>query len=68
MSSLLRSDGALAESIKATPPASVLGAYAAGMHISDWAAAFALLYSLLLIAEKLYNWRKAWKAKHAHRK
>jgi len=44
------------EALKASPPGAVLGAYVMGYSINEWAAFAALLYTLMLIGEKLYTW------------
>lgn len=54
---------AMTETLKASPPVSVLGAWVAGFTINEWAAAAALLYTLFLIGEKFFAWYKAWKLK-----
>ena len=56
-----RHDAAM-EAIKAAPPSAVLGAYVAGWTINEWAAAAALLYTCLLIAEWVWKKGKAWRA------
>lgn len=56
------------ELVKASPPVSVLAAYFAGFTVNDLAAALAVVYTALLIAEKLYRWRQDWKAKQRNRR
>lgn len=56
----------LVQSVKATPPALLLGSWFAGVSINEWAAFAGLIYTLCLIAERIYRWRMAWLDKRAH--
>lgn len=51
----------LIETAKATPPLSALGLWLAGMNLQQWVLAATLVYTVLLIIEKLY---KFWKSRH----
>jgi hypothetical protein len=55
------------EAIKVAPSVGFMGAYAAGWSINEWAAAAALLYTCLLIAEWVWKKGMAWRAKRRHR-
>lgn len=49
------------EALKVGPPV-YLGAYVAGWTVNDYAAAAALLYTCLLIAEWVWKKGRAWQA------
>lgn len=57
-------DGMLAV-IKVTPPAVVTGAsYVVGMSLQDWVYALTILYTVLMIAQHVWDkWIKPWLAK-----
>lgn len=56
---------AFVQSVKSTPPAVLLGSWFAGVSINEWAAFAGLVYTVCLIAERVYRWRQAWLAKRA---
>lgn len=51
------------EAVKAAPPVIAGSAWLAGITINEWAAAAAFVYTLLLIAQTLYRWASAWRAR-----
>ena len=54
----------LIETAKAAPPMGILAAWAADLNLQDWVLAATLIYTVLLIAEKLY---KFWKETRVNR-
>lgn len=46
------------EVAKASPVAATFFAWLAGMNLQDWALVATIIYTLLLIAEKLYKFGK----------
>lgn len=46
---------------KLSPSISVAGVTLAGVHLQDWVLLLTIIYTLLMIAEKLWKWHKAWK-------
>ena len=50
-----RSEAAVT-TIKAAPPISAAGALLAGVNLDVWVQIAALIYTLCLIAEKLWKW------------
>jgi hypothetical protein len=44
------------ESIKLAPPVSVVGVTLAGMSLQEWVYALTIVYTLLLIAHKIFTW------------
>lgn len=53
------------ETVKASPSVGLLGAWVAGITVNEWAAIAGLVYTVCLIAEKVYRWVQAWRAKKA---
>lgn len=51
------------ETAKASPSAGLFFAWVAGISINEWAAFAGLIYTLLLICQKLWEWRAKWLAK-----
>lgn len=49
-----------AAAAKLTPSIGVAGVTLAGVHLQDWVLILTIIYTVLMIAEKLYKWRKAW--------
>lgn len=45
---------------KLAPPAAVLGAQIAGIHVADWIQWLTLIYLFLMVAHKL--WQMGWEA------
>lgn len=52
---------AAAAAAKLSPSISVAGITLAGVHLQDWVLILTIIYTVLMIAEKLWKWRKAWK-------
>lgn len=50
------SESALTVVAKLSPPATVLGASAAGMSLQDWVWAATLGYTLLMTAKLVWDW------------
>lgn len=46
---------------KLTPSVGVAGVTLAGIHLQDWVLMLTIVYTLLMIGEKLWKWHKAWK-------
>lgn len=51
------------ETAKASPSAGLFLAWLAGVSINEWAAFAGLLYTLMLICQKCWEWRAKWLAK-----
>lgn len=51
-----RTHEAAVTAVKATPPLSAAGALLAGIDLDVWVQLAALVYTLCLIAEKLWKW------------
>lgn len=49
-----------AAAAKLSPSIGVAGVTLAGVHLQDWVLILTIVYTLLMIGEKLYKWRKAW--------
>jgi hypothetical protein len=47
---------------KLSPSIGVAGVTLAGVELQDWVLILTIIYTTLLIAEKLWKWRKAWEA------
>lgn len=54
----------LIETAKAAPPAGILTAWLVDLNLQDWVLAATLVYTVLLITEKLY---KFWKESRGNR-
>jgi hypothetical protein len=50
------SESMLTVAAKLSPPATVLGASAAGMTLQDWVWAATLTYTVLMIAKLVWDW------------
>lgn len=50
------------DTVNGAAAASFIGATVAGWDVQEWAAAAALIYSLLLIADKGWTMTQRWKA------
>lgn len=55
----LGGDGTLLAALKASPGLAVMTGALAGMTIETWVAILTILYLLIVIAEKLWKWRRA---------
>ena len=51
------------DAVNGTAAASLILATVAGMTLQEWAALAALVYSLFLIAEKIYTWVQRFKGR-----
>lgn len=60
MSSYQHGESAAAVAAKLAAPVSVTGVTLAGVHLQDWVLIGTLIYTVLMIGEKLWKWRKAW--------
>lgn len=49
------------DAVNGTAAASLILATVAGMTLQQWAALLAAVYSLFLIAEKVWVWYRRWK-------
>ncbi len=47
---------------KLSPSIGVAGVTLAGVHLQDWVLILTIIYTVLMIGEKLWKWRKAWEA------
>jgi len=54
-------DSAAAIAGKLSPSIGVAGVTLAGFELQDWVLILTIIYTVLMIAEKLWKWRKAWK-------
>ena len=46
---------------KLTPSIGVAGVTLAGIHLQDWVLILTIIYTVLMIAEKLWKWSKEWR-------
>ena len=53
---------AVAAAAKLSPAWGITGATLMGVHVQDLVLWATLIYTLLMIAERLYKWVKAWRA------
>lgn len=53
---------AITAAAKLAIPASVTSVSLAGIHLQDWVLIGTLVYTVLMICEKLWKWWKAWRA------
>jgi len=61
MSSHYHSESAAALAAKSMPSLSVAGLTLAGIHLQDWVLILTLIYTSLVIVEKLWRWYTAWR-------
>lgn len=47
---------------KLSIPASVTSVSLAGIHLQDWVLLLTIVYTVLMIGEKLWKWWKAWRS------
>lgn len=47
---------------KLSLPAGITSISLAGIHLQDWVLLLTIVYTLLMIAEKLWKWWKAWRS------
>lgn len=61
----MKTETAAAMTARLAPPATVLGAQIAGIHVADWIQWLTLLYLILMVAHKLWSMgleaRKLWR-------
>lgn len=55
---------AAAAGAKLALPASVTSLTLGGVHLQDWVLLLTLLYTLLMIAEKLWKWIRQWRRRN----
>lgn len=55
-------ESAAAVAAKLSPAWGITGATLMGVHVQDLVLWATLIYTLLMIAERLYKWVKAWRA------
>lgn len=53
---------AITAAAKLAIPASVTSVTLAGIHLQDWVLIGTLVYTVLMITEKLWKWWKAWRS------
>lgn len=49
---------------KLSIPASVTSVSLAGIHLQDWVLLLTIVYTVLMIGEKLWKWWSAWAQKY----
>lgn len=55
------------DTVLAAPPVAVVTATLAGIPIQEWVYILTALYTVFLIAEKLFKWWKAWQERKIFR-
>lgn len=55
------SEGAIAAAAKLSPAWGVTGVTLAGIHVQDWVLLATLVYTVVMIAERLWKWHRDWK-------
>jgi hypothetical protein len=52
---------------KLSPSIGVAGVTLAGVQLQDWVLMLTIIYTILMIGEKLYKWWMAWEAERDER-
>jgi len=60
MTNYQHGESATVVAAKLAAPVGVTSVTLAGIHLQDWVLLLTLVYTVLMIGEKLWKWRKAW--------